>query len=243
MEAIQMALSVFSPKQKIRLLPFVVTAIFFLIQPYPTESFLGAIFKILPIMSLIAYVILTRSKFPTKTKTINADSLIPEDTYSFCVLAGLSISLIGDLLVIIPYLMYIGGALFMFVHLCYFVAIETSGRHRSGKSTSGWLYGLLFLNMLFCVQGNVDSYCAKIFLFLYFIPLFLVAWKAAAALEENPSDRGVLFGCIASAVFIVSDFIVILDHSGVPIPCAEFLVMVTYYGAQFSWAVSTSNFN
>lgn len=242
MEAMKMGLSIFSRQQKIRLLPFVVTSIFFLLQPYePGSTFFGTIFKILPVISLIAYVILERSQYPTKTKTLNLETVLPDDPYSFCVLFGLAIAMVGDIFTAFTYTMWLGGLLFMAVFLCYIVAIEASGRHR-GYSSCAWLFALLYLNTFLSVQGSSDSIFFKGFLLLYFIPLFFAGWKAASAFEENPGDKAVLLGCIGASLFICSDCLVILEHNGYPIPFAAFLYMLTYYGAQFGWAASTSSY-
>lgn len=239
-----MALSVFSRKQKIYLLPFVVSAVFFVLQPYqPGSTFLGTIFKILPILSLIGYVIATRAKFPAKTKALNLETVIPEDPYSFCILLGLALSVVGDIFVALPYTMFVGGFLFMFVFACYIIAIEIDGRHKCGNSSSTWLFGLMYINIYLSVQGSSESYIFKGFLLLYFIPLFVAGWKAASALEENPGDKAILMSCIGSSLFIVSDCLVILEHNDYPVPFAEFIYMLTYYGAQFGWATSTSNYN
>jgi len=240
MEAVKMTLSIFSRQQKIRLLPFVISTIFFLLQPYEQSSVIGAFFKIIPIISLIGYVIVTRSQFPRKTKTINAETLIPEDIYSFCVMFGLCVSLIGDLLVACPYLIVPGGFLFMIVHLVYFTAIEVSGRHKGCSSSFAWLFVLLFLNTWLCTQANIDSYFLKILVLLYYVPLFLAGWKACAAAEDSPDDKAIMMACVGASCFMLSDFLVIMDHTGFPIPFAEFLYMLTYFGAQFGWAVSTS---
>lgn len=243
MEAVKIGLSVFNRQQKIRLLPFVVTSVFFLLQPYePGSTVLGTIFKILPIMSLIGYVIVTRSQFPNKTKSLNLETVIPEDGYSFLVLVGLTIAMVGDIFTSFTYTMWLGGFLFMFVFLCYIVAIEVGGRHR-GYSKCAWLFALLYINTYLSVQGSSDSYFFKGFLLIYFIPLFFAGWKAASALEENPGDTAILMGCVGASMFIFSDCLVILDHHGYPIPFAEFLYMLTYYGAQFGWAASTSDYS
>ncbi|XP_053397161.1 lysoplasmalogenase-like [Mercenaria mercenaria] len=244
MEAIKMGLSIFSRQQKIRLLPFVVSSVFFLIQPYqPGSTFLGTIFKVLPIISLIGYVIFTRSQFPTRTKTLNLGTVIPEDRYSYCVLLGLALAVIGDIFVALPYTMFLGGLVFMVVYTCYIAAIEVDGRHRGGRSSSTWLFGLMYINTFLSVQASSESYFFKAFLLLYFIPLFLAGWKAASALEENPGDKAILLGCIGASLFIISDCLVILEHNDYPVPFAEFIYMLTYYGAQFGWAASTSNYN
>lgn len=243
MEAVKLVLSVFSRQQKLRLLPFVVSAVFFLIQPYPTESFIGVILKIIPDFCLIAYVMMTRSRFPLKTKSVTMETLMPEDVYSFFILIGLVLSVVGDILVVVPALLVPGGIVFILVHTCYYIGIELSGRHQGGcdKKTS-WFFFLLFINTFLCVQSLADSYMAKILIFVYFIFLFGVGWKSAAAVEENPGDKAVMFGCIGACLFILTDAIIFSSLYGFPIPAPEFIFMVAYYGAQFGWAVSTSNF-
>lgn len=244
MEALKMALSVFSRNQKMYLLPFVVSSVFFVIQPYqPGSTFLGTIFKLLPIISLIGYVIATRSQFPIKTKTVNLETVAPEDPYSFFILCGLCLSFVADIVVVLPYTMFVGGTLYMVIYTCYIFAIEVGARHKGGRSSCSWLFGLMYINIYLSVQGSSDSYFFKGFLLLYFIPLFVAAWKAASALEENPGDKAILMSCIGASLFILADCLVILEHNDYPVPFAEFIYMLTYYGAQFGWAVSTSNYN
>lgn len=244
MEAVSLVLSVFSREQKIQLLPFVVTSVFFLVQPYdPESSFLGVIFKILPILSLIGYVVYTRSQFPRKNKTPNVETLLPEDPYSFCILAGLCVALVGDIFVAIPYLMFLGGFLFMIVYTIYIIGIEIGGRHKGCTGSFNWFFGLLYVNTWLCIQAGFESYIMKIFMFIYLIPLFLAAWKATAAVEENRSDKSALMACIGACLFIFSDWLVILEYNEYPIPFVQFMYMLTYYGAQAGWALSTSNFH
>ena len=244
MEAVHLVMSLFTREQKVQLLPFVVTSIFFLVQPYsPDDSFLGVVFKILPILSLIGYVIFTKSQFPRKTRTANIETLLPEDTYSFCVLIGLCIALVGDILVAIPYVMFIGGFLFMIVDSLYFVGVEIGGRHKGCGSSFNWLFGLLFVNTWLCIQSGFDSVILKFLMFVYLVPLFLAAWKATAALEENRGDKAVLMGCVGACLFIFSDWLVILEYNEYPIPFVQFFYMLSYYGAQAGWALSTSNFH
>ena len=238
-----MTLSVFSRQQKIYLLPFVVTTILFLLLPYPTESFIGAIFKILPDICLIAYIIMTRSRFPSKTKTANIETVLPEDVYSVFILFGLFLSIFADLFLVVPALAIPGGSIFIIVHICYFLGIELSGRHQGGcdKKTSSFFL-LLFINTFLCTASLTDSYMAKFPILVYYIFLFTVAWKATVAVQENPKDQAVLFGCIGACLFIFSDVIVFTALFEIPIPFQEFVFMLTYYGAQFGWAVSTSDF-
>ncbi|KAL4238396.1 Lysoplasmalogenase-like protein tmem86a [Mactra antiquata] len=243
MDALKTALSIFSRKQKISLLPFFVTSVFFLVQPYePGSTFLGTIFKLLPILSLIGYIMNTRSKFPSKTKNANLDTIMPEDRYSVFVMLGLTVSVIGDIFTSISFTLFIGGALFAAVHLFYMMAINAGGRQKGKKSGCSWLFFLLFLNTFLSIQAGTESYFTILFLFFYFIPLFMAGWKAASALEENPGDKAVLLGCIGACLFIFSDCLVILEHNEYPIPFASFFYMLTYYGAQFGWAVSTSDY-
>lgn len=237
-----MVLSLFSRQQKLQLLPFLISATFFLIQPYPAESFVGGILKLLPDLCLIAYVIMTRSRFPRKTKTVNLETLMPEDVYSVFILTGLVLSFFGDLMFLIPWLIPVGGIFVILALLSYYIGIELSGRHQggSGKKTY-WFFVLLFIDTYLCTQSLTESYIAKILIFVYYIFPFVVCWKSTAALEENHSDKAVMFGCIGSWLFIFSDFIVFTSLLGFPIPAPELIFTLTYYGAQFGWAVSTSN--
>lgn len=244
MEAVSIVLSAFSREQKVQLLPFVVSSIFFLLQPYsPDSSFFGVVFKILPILSLICYVIYTKSQFPRKTRTASLETLLPEDPYSFCILMGLCIAMVGDIFVAIPYFMFVGGFLFMLVYTLYVVALEIGGRHKGCTSGFNWLFGLLFVNTWLCIQSGFESVFMKIFMFTYLIPLFLAAWKATSAVEENRGDKAVLMGCVGACLFIFSDWLVILEYNEYPIPFVQFFYMLTYYGAQAGWALSTSNFH
>ena len=242
MEVVRRFLALFDRQQKIRLLPFVVTTVFFLIQPYEPGTFLGTIFKVLPVLSLIAYVVMTRSQFPRKTRTINLETLCPEDAYSFCILAGLALSFVADILVCIPYMMFIGGFAYMAIYTCYFLAVEVDGRHKGWGSHVTWLFGLLYVNTFLCLQTTSDSLPMKLFFLVYLVPLFLTAWKATSAVEENAGDVSVLMGCVGSCLFILVDCLVISHHMGYPVPFAEFLYMLAYFSAQCAWALSTSTF-
>ena len=238
-----MTLSVFSRQQKIYLLPFVVTTILVLLLPYPTASFVGGIFNMLPDICLVAYIIMTRSRFPSKTKTANLETILPEDVYSVFILFGLVLSIFANLFLLVPVLAVPGGFIYIIVQLCHFLGIELSGRHQGGfdKKTFSFFL-LLFINTFLCVASLTDSYIAKFMILVYYIFPFTAAWKATVAVQENPKDQAVLFGCIGACLFIFSDVVVFASLFEVPIPFLEFIFMLTYYGAQFGWAVSTSDF-
>lgn len=229
-----------SRDQKMKLLPFCVTLFvyFFLYVPltgYPVETLGSVFFKILPIWSLALYVSLTSNNLPLKIPK-KFEELIPEDNMARHFFFALLVSSLGDACLVARKTLFLPGVLFFAIaQLLYLNGLDMKFRESKSKS----FFVLLGMNTYLCVQGGIESYIMKVVVCIYLVLIFSVGWRATARYEAERS-KAALLGAIGGLVFMLSDFLIAVDKWNFPVPCVGFLVMSTYYSAQFGLALSTT---
>lgn len=226
--------------QKILLICFVVSAVVYLLNPPSNQPiywqtdyyrYMDRVFwKILPMLCLIAYVILTQTQ-----RSWNK--------YSLYTLIGLCLSTIGDTCLVVPKLLIPGGAVFKMAHVSYYVAIVKGGLQQGGSKVTMCIFVILFIAVYIFSQSLTDSYIRKFGLLLYYVPLFAVGWKAATVFEVNLLDKATILSLVGACLFINSDVVLIINGLGFYIEHSRHIVMATYYGAQAARAISTSYYS
>ncbi|KAL3874459.1 hypothetical protein ACJMK2_037470 [Sinanodonta woodiana] len=232
-----------STNEKIRLAPFIFFTLFYFLnyeiyKQYPPENLFAAIFKMLPVLSLALYVAITNSKFPDHlTGSIKSvKDLIPEEHSPCFVMVGLMVSSLGDACLIWRQSLFVFGVVIFAIAQClYIVAFSGYPGTRSTKE----LFILAGLNIYMFVQSGMTSYGMKALVMFYMCVLFTMGWKATARFEVKQTT-GALIGSIGAISFMCSDFLIAVDKWVFPVPLCEFLVMVSYYGAQFGIALSAT---
>lgn len=229
-----------SRDQKTKLLPFCVTlAVYFLLYVpltgYPVETLGSVFFKVLPIFSLALYISYTSNNLPLRLpKTFN--ELIPEDERARHFFFALLVSSLGDACLVARKTLFMPGVFFFAVAQILYL----NGLHMNFKdSKSRVFFVLLGLNTYLCVQTGIDSYVMKLVVGVYLVLIFSVGWRATARFEAEGSNAA-LVGAIGAVTFMLSDFLIAVDKWNMQLPCVGFLVMSTYYGAQFGLALSTT---
>ena len=228
-----------SRDQKMRLVPFCVTLVtyFILYVPmtgYPAETFGSVFFKVLPIWSLALYICFTSNNLPMKVPT--KEELIPEDRRARHFVFALLLSSIGDACLVFRHTLFIPGVLFFgAAQLLYINGLEMEVK----GSKVGQLFVLLGIDTYLCVQSGIDSYLMKILVGIYLILVFIVGYRATVRYEAERT-KAALLGSIGGLIFMFSDFVIAVDKWNFPVPFSGFIVMSTYYAAQFGLAMSTT---
>lgn len=144
-------------------------------------------------------------------------------------LAGLSLSLAGDVLLMLPGRFIQGLVAFLLAHLC-FIAVFRQGvgwlpRPRAWLATlaaGAAMYAVLFPGLGPVLRVAVAAY------------VVVIATMAAQAIGRAAvlRDPGATAVAVGAAFFMVSDAILALNRFWQPLPLAPLWVLSTYYAAQ-----------
>lgn len=161
--------------------------------------------------------------------------------YRRAVLAGLVLSLVGDVFLMLPGDRFVPGLVaFLLAHVCYIVAFAAGS---SGKARA-----MAFVVVAAIAAGNlagllprVDA-ALKIPVLAYVVVLATMAafalaraWTPAVARALPHSTR---LAAIGAVLFMVSDSLLAWDRFGGGVPARALLVLGTYYLAQ--WCIARS---
>lgn len=161
--------------------------------------------------------------------------------YRRAVLAGLVLSLIGDVFLMLPGDRFVPGLVaFLLAHVCYIVAFAPGS---SGKARA-----VGFLVVAVVAGGNLAGLLPRVDEALR-IPVLayvaVLATKAAFALARmwTPTIAHVLprsarLAAIGAVLFMVSDSLLAWDRFAGGVPARALLVLGTYYAAQ--WCIARS---
>ncbi|MDD5312862.1 MAG: lysoplasmalogenase [Dehalococcoidia bacterium] len=140
-------------------------------------------------------------------------------TYILCAMAGLAL----DLPVQNAFL--IGLALFLLAHVGYIVVFSRDFKWQRKRV---WLIVLLVLYAAGMAVIMLPFLGGMLFP-VYAYMAILITMVVMAALRQ-PSSRSVLCGAL---LFLVSDSALAVNKFLIPLPYADYIVTITYYGAQF----------
>jgi len=161
---------------------------------------------------------------------------LPTARYRGMIVAGLSLSLVGDVALMLPGDFFVQGlAAFLVAHLCYIRAFVGHG----GKQAPRWWllpiagFGALMLAVLRPGLGGmlVPVGC-------YVAVILVMFWQAAGRWWLTRS-HGAALAALGAAAFVVSDGSLAVNRFRAPFPLAVPVVLGTYYLAQLliSWSV------
>lgn len=165
--------------------------------------------------------------------------------YGRAVVVGLLFSTVGDVLLSLPRDLFIPGLVFFLIaHLCYIAALVIARPRRMGGAE--WLIGAgvavaggaLFTAMASGMRAHgqtallvpVAAYSLVISVMLW-QALTTLRWSGALALVPRLVAPG-------AALFFLSDSILAWNKFVSPLPAHNFLIMATYFAAQFCFAAS-----
>jgi uncharacterized membrane protein YhhN len=159
--------------------------------------------------------------------------------YRCWVLAGLCLSLLGDVLLMLPHGLFVPGLVaFLLAHLCYIVAFV--GDARSGSLLGGGLLAAaigggnlvaLWPYLPADMQVPVSAYVLVI---AAMAALALAAWLRTEATMANR------LAAVGALLFVASDSWLAWDRFAGPLPLAIVGVLLTYWAAQCAIAASVS---
>ena len=161
--------------------------------------------------------------------------------YRRAVLAGLVLSLVGDVFLMLPGDRFVPGLVaFLLAHVCYIVAFAPGS---SGKARA-----MAFLVVAAIAAGNLAGLLPRVDAALKIPVLAYVAVLAAMAAFAlartwTPAVAQVLprsarLAAIGAVLFMVSDSLLAWDRFGGGVPARALLVLGTYYAAQ--WCIARS---
>jgi uncharacterized membrane protein YhhN len=176
---------------------------------------------------------------PLTTALILAIALLapdpPSALYKWLVVAGLALSLAGDIFLMLPGDYFVAGwAAFLMAHLVYIAAFVSDG----GPYWSIWpllvglAYGVTILRYLWPHLGRLKAPAA-----VYMLVIVLMAWQAAGRIEQA-SGLSAWLAFAGALLFIASDSIMTIYRFVRPFASARFIYMSAYYLAQWLIAMS-----
>lgn len=156
--------------------------------------------------------------------------------YRRAILAGLLLSLAGDVLLMLPADRFVAGlGAFLLAHLAYLAAFtDRVGWRLRGWPTAAYLAaGAGVLASLWGALGEM-----RIPVIVYMLVIVTMASQAAGrALALR--TRGAAGAAVGAALFVVSDATIAIDRFGGGFGAASLVVMTTYIAAQLLIAGST----
>lgn len=157
--------------------------------------------------------------------------------YKYMIVAGLLFSLAGDIFLMLPRERFISGLIsFLIAHLFYIGAFTFDGARGMSLLTAFALlvYGGLMLRLLFPHLGKM-----KIPVVVYMLVILLMVWQATNR-WINTSGIESLLAFAGACLFAASDSILALNRFRRPFPSAQFLILTTYFAAQWLIALSVA---
>lgn len=208
-----------------KLVPFFKTlAIYFVVFPSPENpSFLSAIVKCLPIVSLMIFVLL------------HGMNLSDEYKYARGILIGLIFCCLGDAFLIWHQYFEFGMVAFAIGHIYY---ILTFGFKPFNAKLGIGLYAISGLGVLYLLPG-----LKGILVIAVPIYTFIVATMVWRAISRVQIDDGLwswskICSCAGAILFAISDFTLGYDKFRYSLNHSQLAIMSTYYAAQLGIALS-----
>lgn len=157
--------------------------------------------------------------------------------YRSAVLAGLALSLGGDVALMLPVDVFaVGLGCFLLAHIAYLVALRT--RAPLAARRLPWLaYALVAAGVLAVLWPHLPP-ALRLPVLAYVVMLAAMAAQAAVTWRVQPS-RATAGAALGGACFVMSDALLAFDRFVAPWPGATALVLATYWMAQAGIARST----
>lgn len=196
------------------------SAIFCISAKYPISKKQLLIFK--PLTLILIVVIATI--FPAT-----------ESYYKIFIVAGLVLSLLGDMFLIYPEQHFKKGLIaFLFGHVFYIIAFTVS----SGVHFTLWIFlpialvGILYLRNILPYSSKM-----KIPIIIYVIIIAIMGWMAMERFNYIPTS-GTILAAIGAVLFMISDAVLAMNKFRKPFFSAELIILTTYFTAQWLLAIS-----
>jgi len=158
-----------------------------------------------------------------------------ELNYKIFIVAGLLFSLLGDIFLIFPEQHFKRGLIaFLFGHICYIIAFIVSTKIQF----TYWIFLPIAVGAIIYLQYIIPySGKTKFPIIIYIVIITIMGWLAIERLNSAPTLRTFL-AAIGAVLFMISDAVLALNKFKKPFFSAEFIILTTYYIAQWCLAVS-----
>lgn len=155
----------------------------------------------------------------------------PQPDYRRAVLAGLLLSTLGDVWLMLPWDAFVAGlASFLVAHLAYLFAFT----RRERLEPLRWpflAYAALAAAVLSLLWPRLPD-ALRLPVLVYVVALAAMAAQAAVVALRQPS-RGSTAAALGGLSFVVSDALLAIDRFHTPLPLAPLWVLASYWIAQF----------
>lgn len=154
----------------------------------------------------------------------------PRPDYRRAVLAGLLLSTLGDIWLMLPWDAFVAGlASFLVAHLAYLFAFTRRVRLQPLR----WpflAYAVLAAAVLALLWPRLPD-ALRVPVVIYVVALAAMAAQAAVVALQQPS-RGATAAALGGLSFVVSDALLAIDRFHTPLPLAPLWVLASYWVAQ-----------
>ena len=159
--------------------------------------------------------------------------------YRTWIAAGLAASLAGDILLMLPQGLFVPGLVaFLVAHLCYIAAFSGEGIARRAS----WLAAV----PVYAAAGIVlvtlwpSLGAMRVPVACYVAVISTMSWRAIARwqLLRTPWTA---YAAVGSLFFLISDSTLAFRRFVAPFPGATFVILATYYAAQWGIALSVKD--
>ena len=155
--------------------------------------------------------------------------------YKTLVLAGLALSLLGDIALMFPEKWFTAGLVFFLAaQVSYILAFKPLPGHPISPATflPFVLFGLLMFFLLAPKLGPM-----KLPVFIYIAAITLMAGFAAARFIDRGGTKPLL-AFVGAVLFLISDSVLAYDRFARKVPGARVIILGTYFPAQLLIALS-----
>ncbi|HYQ49392.1 MAG TPA: lysoplasmalogenase [Pseudomonas sp.] len=170
-------------------------------------------------------------------------SMSPAPGYRRAVLAGMGLSCLGDIALMLPMDAFVPGLVaFLLAHVCYIVAFRAGIHAGRGLGVAAVLLGAFAAGNLIALWPHLPANM-RVPVLAYVVVLAVMAILALARHWRVPAPQGVdrrgtAWAAGGAVLFVASDCLLAWDRFGGGLPMASLLVLSTYYAAQYGIARS-----
>jgi uncharacterized membrane protein YhhN len=161
----------------------------------------------------------------------------PASPYKHLILAGLLFSLAGDIFLMLPSDRFIAGLVsFLAAHLFYIAAFTIDGASPPSllAAIALLVYGGVMLRLLFPHLGVM-----KLPVIVYMLAILLMVWQASNRCINRETSASLL-AFAGACLFAASDSVLALNRFRREFRSAQFLILTTYFAAQWLIALSAA---
>lgn len=157
--------------------------------------------------------------------------------YKYLIVTGLLFSVVGDIFLMLPADRFIFGLVsFLIAHLFYIAAFTLDGSFRPSL-TAGialLIYGGFMLRLLWPYLGRM-----RLPVIVYMLVILLMVWQASNRCINMWTGTSLL-ALAGACLFAASDSLLALNRFRSAFRSAQFLILTTYFAAQWLIALSVA---